>query len=169
MDIWIGLGCASSKFKYHPGGFNGKSLSHLIQSLQPGTGAVRSGAILKEFFGVGEEKKVAIAPFGFRKIEKLACCLLAFVGVVALLSVLDAARWNHFTWHFFLLALQSLAVIGGGVGAWQSTSLPAAVIGIASSLIAWTPVGHLTVLPGAFMMFLLLPRYRSFLHRRGVP
>ena len=89
-----------------------------------------------------------IAPFGFPQIEKLACFLFLFVGVVALLSVLDNARHNSLTWASLLAGLQSLAVIAGGIGAWQSASLSVAVIGVASSLIAWTPVGHLTVLPG---------------------
>ena len=103
-----------------------------------------------------------IAPFGFRQIEKLACFLFLFVGVVALVSVLDRARHSPLTWHLFLLGLQSLAVIAGAIGAWRSTSLVAAGIGVVSSLVAWTPVGHLTVLPGLLMMCLLFSRYRSF-------
>jgi hypothetical protein len=106
-----------------------------------------------------------IPSFGFRQIEKLACFLFLFAGVVALVSVLDNARHNSVSWHLSLLGLQSLAVIAGGIGAWRSTSLLAAVIGVASSLIAWTPVGRPTVLPGVVMMLLLSSRYRSFLHR----
>lgn len=117
-----------------------------------------------------------IPPIGFFRIEKLACILMAMAGLTGLLLVLTgSADWvlTAFITVFgekyptarinsFWLVLQSLAVIAGGIGAWRSTSITLAGIGVASSLILQTAVGHITFYPGVLMLILIVGRLRSF-------
>ena len=108
---------------------------------------------------------MAIPTFGFLKIEALACILMVAAGVLGLLVALDPmTRTSVASAHVssFWLVLQSVAVIAGGIGAWRSTSFVAAAIGVASSLIARTAVGHLTFLPGLLMLVLIATRFRAF-------
>ena len=108
---------------------------------------------------------MAIPTFGFLKIEALACILMVAAGVIGLLVALDPMTRTYMaSAHVssFWLVLQSVAVIAGGIGAWRSTSFVATAIGVASSLIARTAVGHLTFLPGLLMLFLIATRFRAF-------
>src|SRR5712692_8292837 len=103
-----------------------------------------------------------IPPFGFREIERLACILMGFAGVVALAYTRSAVGENGVHPRPYILVLQSLAVIAGALGAWRSNSFILTAIGIASSLMVWTPVGRICFLPGLLMFFLVLGRFRSF-------
>ena len=115
---------------------------------------------------------MAIPSFGFLKIEALACILMVAAGLAGLILVLTGSsdwtvsafvgKWASPHVSSPWLVLQSLAVIAGGIGAWRSTSFVAAAVGIASSLIARTAVGHFTFLPGLLMLFLIAARFRAF-------
>jgi hypothetical protein len=98
-----------------------------------------------------------IPPFGFHKIERLGCLLMGVAGMIALgiaFSV-EGGRREAF------LVLQSLAIIVGAVGA-RNNSFILAAIGIVSSLLAWTPVGRVSFIPGLLMLFLIMARFRAF-------
>jgi hypothetical protein len=115
---------------------------------------------------------MAIPPFGFLKIEALACLLMVAAGVVGLLvSVtgwtewLAVFPWSRAVWphvSIYWLVLQSLAVVAGGIGAWRSNSFVLAAVGVASSLVKSTPVGCISYVPGLLMLLLLLVRFRAF-------
>jgi hypothetical protein len=115
---------------------------------------------------------MAIPSFGFLKIEALACVLMVAAGVAGLLlvltgssdQILSAFGETGASVHVssFWLVLQSLAVIAGGWGAWRSNSFIAAAIGVASSLVARTAVGHISLLPGLLMLLLIVFRVRTF-------
>jgi hypothetical protein len=113
---------------------------------------------------------MAIPSFGFLKIEALACILMVAAGVAGLLLTgssdwtLSAfgEKWSSAHVSSFWLVLQSLAVIAGGIGAWRSTSFVVAAVGVASSLIAPTAVGHISFLPGLLMLYLMVARFRAF-------
>jgi len=115
---------------------------------------------------------MAVPRFGFFKIETLACILMVAAGVAGLLLLLTGSsdwilgacgkEWPSTHVSAFWLVLQSLAVIVGGVGAWRSTSLVAAAVGVGSSLIARTAVGHISFFPGLLMLFLMMIRFRAF-------
>ena len=98
-----------------------------------------------------------IPPFGFRKIERFACILMGVAGVVALRIALNAVGGPREAF----LVVQSFAVIVGGVGA-RSNSFTLAAIGVVSSLMAWTPVGRICLLPGLLLLFLMAARFRAF-------
>lgn len=115
---------------------------------------------------------MAIPSFGFLKIETLACILMVAAGVAGLLLVMTGssnwilsafgATWAPAHVSSFWLVLQSLAIIAGGWGAWRSTSFAATAVGVASSLIVRTAVGHISFLPGLLMLFLMMTRFRAF-------
>ena len=115
---------------------------------------------------------MAIPSFGFLKIEALACILMVTAGLAGLVLVLTGSgdwilsafgeKWASAHVSAFWLVLQSLAVIAGGMGAWRSTSFVAAAVGVASSLVARTAVGHISFLPGLLMLFLIATRLRAF-------
>jgi hypothetical protein len=115
---------------------------------------------------------MAIPSFGFLKIEALACILMVAAGVAGLLLVLPGSsdwilstfgeKWAPAHVSSLWLVLQSLAVIVGGIGAWRSASFVAAAVGVASSLIARTAVGHISFLPGLLMLYLMVTRFRAF-------
>jgi hypothetical protein len=115
---------------------------------------------------------MAIPKFGFLKIETLACILMVAAGVAGLLLVLTGSsdwilgalgkKWTSAHVKSFWLVLQSLAVIVGGIGAWRSNSFVAAAVGVASSLIAETAVGHISFFPGLLLLFLIVNRFRAF-------
>lgn len=115
---------------------------------------------------------MAIPPFAFLKIEAFACIMMIVAGIAGLLLVLTGSSdWIlTFFWkqsptahiHPLWLALQSLAVIGGGIGAWRSRSFTLAAIGVVSSLMQRTAVGHISFFPGLLMFFLICARYRAF-------
>jgi len=100
-------------------------------------------------------------PFGFREIERLACILMGIAGVVALAYTRSAVGENGVHPRPYVV-LQGLAVIAGALGAWQSNSFILTAIGIASSLMVWTPVGRICFLPGLLMFVLVLGRFGSF-------
>ena len=93
-------------------------------------------------------------------------------GVAGLLLVLTGSsdwilgafggKWTSAHVKSFWLVLQSLAVIVGGIGAWRSNSFVAAAVGVASSLIAETAVGHISFFPGLLLLFLIVNRFRAF-------
>lgn len=115
---------------------------------------------------------MAIPKFGYFKIEALACLLMLLAGVAGLfVAVTGWSDWIHwFSWspqvfpHVsrFWLVLQSLAVIAGARGAWQSTSFVLAAVGIGSALIVQTAVGCVCLLPGILMLLLTLRRLGAY-------
>src|ERR1700686_1843335 len=129
-----------------------------------------------------EGATMAIPPFGFLKIEAFACIMMIVAGIAVLLVVLTGSSdwilaffWNQSPtaqirplW----LVLQSFAVIGGGIGAWRSRSFTLAAIGVVSSLMRHTAVGHVSFFPGLLMFFLICARsgaFNIFLPRRRGP
>jgi hypothetical protein len=127
------------------------------------------------YFPSGRELRMAIPVFGFRKIEVLACALMVVAGVAGLLLTLTgslvwiAGALPDHAWPRYVLGgvrplwlvLQSLAVTGGGIGAWRSTSFLLAALGVAASLVV-TPVGFISFLPGMLMLLLIVSRRRAF-------
>jgi len=115
---------------------------------------------------------MAIPPFGFLKIEALACFLMLAAGMVGLVVTvtgwtdwLAVFPWSRAVWphvHIYWLVLQSLAVVAGGIAAWRSNSFVLAAVGVASSLVKSTPVGCISYVPGLLMLLLLLARFRAF-------
>jgi hypothetical protein len=119
---------------------------------------------------------VAIPPFGFHKIEVVACVLMVVGGVAGLLLALTgtgclvggaipAYEWPNWFWPHvgpLWLILQSLAVIAGGIGAWRSNSFLLATVGVASSLVVKTSVGIVSFLPGVLMLMLIVCRHKAF-------
>src|SRR6516162_5257289 len=71
-------------------------------------------------------------------------------------------QWPAAHIHPLWLTLQGIAVIAGGIGAWQSRSFALTATGVVSSLIVRTAVGHISWLPGLLMLFLCAPRFRAF-------
>jgi|SRR5580700_6418916 hypothetical protein len=120
--------------------------------------------------------RVAIPPFGFHKIEVVACTLMVIGGVAGLLLALtgtgdsvagailghDWPNWFSPRVSLLWLILQSLAVIAGGIGAWRSNSFLLAAVGVASSLVVKTSVGIVSFLPGVLMLMLIVRRHRAF-------
>jgi hypothetical protein len=115
---------------------------------------------------------MAIPQFGFLKIEAFACLLMVVAGIAGLLLVATGStdwilavfwqQWPAAHVRPLWLALQSIAVVIGGIGAWRSRSFTLAAIGVASSLVVRTEVGHISFLPGLLMLFLICARYRAF-------
>jgi hypothetical protein len=119
---------------------------------------------------------VAIPPFGFHKIEVVSCALMVVGGVAGLLLALTGTGdlvagstlgylWANWFWPHvgaLWLILQSLAVIGGGIGAWRSNSFLLAAVGVASSLVVKTSVGIVSFLPGVLMLTLIVCRHKAF-------
>lgn len=103
-----------------------------------------------------------IPQFGFHKVEQLACALMGASGVLSMLFVLTPNSANGGHGRSYFLVLQSVAVIAGAIGAWRSFSFTLAAIGVASSLMVWTPVGRICFLPGLLMLVLIVPRFRTF-------
>ena len=115
---------------------------------------------------------MAIPRFGFFKIEGFACLLMVVAGTAGLLVALTGSsdwilrvlwkEWRAAHIHPVWLALQSIAVIVGGIGAWQSRSFTLAATGVVSALIVRTAVGRISWLPGLVMLFLICSRFRAF-------
>jgi len=115
---------------------------------------------------------MAIPQFGFLKIEAFACILMVVAGIAGLLLLATnssdwffAAFWKQWpAAHVrpWWLALQSIAIVIGGIGAWRSRSFTLAAIGVVSSLVVRTEVGHISFFPGLLMFVLICARFRAF-------
>jgi len=115
---------------------------------------------------------MAVPRFGFLKIEAFSCLVMMVAGIAGLLVALTGSsdwilsllwkQWPAAHIRLVWLALQSIAVIAGGLGAWHSRSFTLAVVGVVSSLIVWTAVGRIAWLPGLLMSLLICFRFRSF-------
>src|SRR5215469_4162578 len=115
---------------------------------------------------------MAIPRFGYLKIEAFACLLMVVAGTTGLLFVVTGSsdrilgvlwkQWPAAHIHPVWLTLQAVAVIAGGIGAWQSRSFLLAAIGVVLSLIVRTAVGRISWLPGLLMFFLISARFRAF-------
>jgi|SRR5215469_13723398 len=115
---------------------------------------------------------MAIPSFGFLKIEAFACLTMVIAGAAGLLVAVTGSGdwilgvlWNQWPAahiHPVWLTLQSIGVIVGGIGAWQSRSFALTAIGVVSSLIVRTPIGRISWLSGLLMLFLICRRFRAF-------
>jgi hypothetical protein len=115
---------------------------------------------------------MAMPQFGFFKIEAFACILMVVAGIAGLLLI--ATNSSDWVLAGFLkqwpaahvgpgwLALQSIAIVLGGIGAWWSRSFTVAAIGVVAALVAGTAVGHISFFPGLLMLVLICSRYRAF-------
>lgn len=119
---------------------------------------------------------MAIPIFGFIWTERIACLILVTLGLGGLLVVftshenqLAAQLQNHLLppWlplklNPVLLGVQSLLIMGGGIGAWRCTSFALAMIGVVAAMFLMTSIGMISFLPGMWMLFLLRRRWRAF-------
>ena len=123
---------------------------------------------------------MAIPVFGFIWTERIACLTLVIVGLVGLLLSLNGQACEFGAllhtyplpawWPLELsrgwLSIQSLLIMAGGIGAWRCISFILAIIGVVAALLVVTPIGVLSFLPGLWMLFLLVQRWRAFFPKR---
>jgi hypothetical protein len=123
---------------------------------------------------------MAIAIFGFIWTERIACLTLVMVGLggflvaltghtnelVALVHIRPLPAWLPLNLSSFWLGVQSLLIMGGGIGAWRCTSFTLALAGVLAALLFVTPIGIASFLPGVWMSFLLGQRWRAFFPKR---
>src|SRR5260370_1427746 len=118
---------------------------------------------------------MAIPIFGFIWTEKIACLILVMVGLGGFLvgltghaSELGALHinllppWLPLSLSPFWLGVQSLLIMGGGIGAWRCTSFALALTGVLAALFFLTSIGMVSFLPGMWMLYLLQQRWRAF-------
>ena len=117
-----------------------------------------------------------IPPFGFTRAEQAACGLMILSGAFGLMLTitgkvgeLDAIARATSAVGWFIqnstspwVAFHSLLVMGGGIAAFRSLSFSVAFVGVVAALVPITPLGLLTFLPGLWLLFLMVPRRRSF-------
>jgi len=124
-----------------------------------------------------------VPPFGFRKRERIVLGLFVLSGVAGLilfplgllnslgtgrqyLRIAEACLWSPGKPFLFF---QGLLVMFSACGA-VCRSLTIVAAGILAGLVFVTPIGVLTVLPAAGVLFLALPRlnaFREFMPRGG--
>ena len=121
---------------------------------------------------------MAIPRFGSFSTEKLACLALFLVGVFGLVmsatgqaAAICARLPPHPTWLCTetgqaWLIVQSLLIMAGSIGAYESRSFTVALVGTVASLVFLTPVGVVSFVPGVWMLVLVVLRFRSFFPMR---
>lgn len=110
---------------------------------------------------------MAIPPFGFLTVERVACMLLLLASAIGVAHAAPSWRepwvpWATWEVSYAWLVLQAGLVAAGAIAALRSRSFVLAVVGLVAGLVFCTRVGAITVGPSLFVVTLIARRFRAF-------